>query len=707
MKKRILSMLLCAVLLLTLLPGTAFATVPLTRHIYCMALDSTASFYTAGYLDIPASYTPVEVAAAIAADNSGMGIVNMMARAGITVTASENTLIFSERASDAEHILCFPNKGDYGYAGRNDAVIEKTSYTKGTPGVTPSVTVFTITALKQMELPSPINCKWSTKTATWEGVECASGYSVQLYNNGTKSGSAVLVGSDAQTYDFSAEMVAAGGYGNFSFSVTAVGDATNFTDSDESNSDIYSKLVSAPVFSPKGGVHNQKELITLSCDTPGATIRYEINAEPTLASMVYTTPFKTWLERCTVKAKVFMGDTAISDTAEESYVFKCADPVFSPVAGTYTDVQRVTLSCDTKGSIFKICYTVDGSEPTEESTEYTAPIFVSETTTIKAKVVCLEDIFSMESLINSDVATADYTISLPDYTMDFTDGAAQGWAGNKAPAAEDCSGTGWSWDHSNKILTLSGLKFETTAKNAVILPTGAKIVLADGMENTVMSAYNGAENDSYAIKSGGSPKISGKGTLFAMDRKGALSTAPNLGVGMTAQGSTNIDGSGAADYSAENNSSYQWVKIVGVPIVTSVTVSPATASVKNGSTQSFTATVNGENSPAQTVTWSVSGNSSASTTIDASGLLTIGSDETAETLTVTATSTVDTTKNGTAAVVLRPAEQSGLPATGDNTIPGSPATGDNAMPGLWIGIMLLAGAVIAATVILGRRKRAQ
>ncbi len=92
--------------------------------------------------------------------------------------------------------------------------------------------------------------------------------------------------------------------------------------------------------------------------------------------------------------------------------------------------------------------------------------------------------------------------------------------------------------------------------------------------------------------------------------------------------------------------------VLAPPTVTSVTVSPSTISVQKGNTQSFTSTVDGTNSPAQTVAWSVSGNTSSGTAIDASGLLTVATDETAVTLTVTATSTVDGSKSGTATVTV-------------------------------------------------------
>lgn len=85
--------------------------------------------------------------------------------------------------------------------------------------------------------------------------------------------------------------------------------------------------------------------------------------------------------------------------------------------------------------------------------------------------------------------------------------------------------------------------------------------------------------------------------------------------------------------------------------VDTVVVSPTTATVAPGETQAFTVVVSGENSPAQTVNWTVTGGTSGDTDIN-NGLLTVAEDETATTLTVTATSTVDTTKSGTASVTV-------------------------------------------------------
>jgi formylglycine-generating enzyme required for sulfatase activity len=98
---------------------------------------------------------------------------------------------------------------------------------------------------------------------------------------------------------------------------------------------------------------------------------------------------------------------------------------------------------------------------------------------------------------------------------------------------------------------------------------------------------------------------------------------------------------------------------VTVITVSSVTVSPDTAVVVKGGTNTFSATVAGTGDPAQTVNWKV--NSTAGTTIS-DGILNVASGETATSLTVTATSTVDGTKFDTATVTL-PLYTDMVPAT--------------------------------------------
>lgn len=86
------------------------------------------------------------------------------------------------------------------------------------------------------------------------------------------------------------------------------------------------------------------------------------------------------------------------------------------------------------------------------------------------------------------------------------------------------------------------------------------------------------------------------------------------------------------------------------PAITSVVVSPATSSVKNGATLQLLATVESAGFANKDVIWTVTGENMVSTTISDTGLLNVGSTETATTLTVTATSVFDPSKSGTATI---------------------------------------------------------
>jgi len=104
-----------------------------------------------------------------------------------------------------------------------------------------------------------------------------------------------------------------------------------------------------------------------------------------------------------------------------------------------------------------------------------------------------------------------------------------------------------------------------------------------------------------------------------------------------------------------------------LPTVASVTVTPSTATIAKGGYQEFSATVAGTNNPAQTVIWSiVQTNKNAATIIDADGRLIVAANETLNSLTVKAMSTVDVTKSGEATVTLTAPAGKILSITGIN-----------------------------------------
>ena len=163
--------------------------------------------------------------------------------------------------------------------------------------------------------------------------------------------------------------------------------------------------VSTPYISVPTGTYNSQQTVSIYCSNASdATIYYTTDgSDPSTSDtrIVYNGPF-TVLKTTTIKAYAECENMYSSDIAESIITLKTATPTFTPVGGTYTSEQNVTITSETEDA--KIYYTIDGTEPTTSSSTYSGSINVSETTTIKALAVYGE----ME---NSDVASATFTIS--------------------------------------------------------------------------------------------------------------------------------------------------------------------------------------------------------------------------------------------------------------------------------------------------------
>ena len=88
----------------------------------------------------------------------------------------------------------------------------------------------------------------------------------------------------------------------------------------------------------------------------------------------------------------------VNYTTDENAVVLPAKPTLISSCSFYGE-QEVKISCTTDGAT--IYYTTDGTEPTKESTEYSEPFTVAETTTVKA--------IAVNENGSSEVATATYT----------------------------------------------------------------------------------------------------------------------------------------------------------------------------------------------------------------------------------------------------------------------------------------------------------
>lgn len=193
----------------------------------------------------------------------------------------------------------------------------------------------------------------------------------------------------------------------------------------ESNrtSGTYSFRVYAPVFDPPQGNYGTPQLITITCATPGAEIRYTLNSgTPTQSSTLYTGPF-TIYSNTLLQAVAFKNGLIDSAVSSGNYLItnSVATPTFDPSpTQSYTEPIEVVLSCATPGAF--IYYTLDHTPPSIISTMYTIyPIQISQTTEIRA--IALKEgmspspVVSVTYVIGTVVATPTFT---PDPSVLYT-----------------------------------------------------------------------------------------------------------------------------------------------------------------------------------------------------------------------------------------------------------------------------------------------
>ncbi|MFA6127554.1 MAG: chitobiase/beta-hexosaminidase C-terminal domain-containing protein [Bacteroidales bacterium] len=168
---------------------------------------------------------------------------------------------------------------------------------------------------------------------------------------------------------------------------------------------IQLQTVEVPVFSPAGGTFSAQQLVTIASATSGATIRYTIDGStPSQSAGIVYSSVITVSQNTTIKAIAYKSGMLDSGVITQVYAIRCIEPAFSPAPGTYNAIQSVTLTTTTSGASMR--YTTDGTTPTPTSgTEYSAPIPVGTTTTIKA-------ISFKAGMTNSIITSGTFTIQL-------------------------------------------------------------------------------------------------------------------------------------------------------------------------------------------------------------------------------------------------------------------------------------------------------
>ena len=236
-------------------------------------------------------------------------------------------------------------------------------------------------------------------------------------------------------------------------------------------------------------------------------------------------------------------------------------PAFSPAPGTYATGQAVTITAAAGATIY---YTLDGSLPTLGSAQYSGPLNVGASTTIKAMAV-------QSGSLSSTVATGTFTISSTTqitYVQSnyATPQAAQASVAVKYPSAQlpgDLNVVVVGWNDATVTITSvidsSGNSYAKAVGPTVLPGTAtqsiyyaANIVAAAAGANTVTVTFNGAATaaDVRILEYGG------------------IATSSPFDIGTGATGSGTLVSSGGASTTNAND------LIIGANLTTGATAAP-------------------------------------------------------------------------------------------------------------------------------------
>ena len=238
-------------------------------------------------------------------------------------------------------------------------------------------------------------------SATYSGGNPAQGDKFRL----SVTGNTLTVTSTGATstinFTDSNNYVPSGGYAGF-----ALNDSSVITGVQTGLFAFGANQCATPTFSPVAGSYGPTQTVTVTSATSGCTIYYTTDGTtPTeSSSSIANGGTVSVASSLTLKAIASLTDNLDSAVGSATYTINGAltTPSFSPVAGTYSSTQSVTITSNGIGEA--IYYTTDGSTPTSGSTLYTGPVSVSSSLTLKAIAI-------LAGWSNSAVGSAAYVIS--------------------------------------------------------------------------------------------------------------------------------------------------------------------------------------------------------------------------------------------------------------------------------------------------------
>jgi hypothetical protein len=191
-------------------------------------------------------------------------------------------------------------------------------------------------------------------------------------------------------------------------------------------------------------------------------------------------------------------------------------------------------------------------------------------------------------------------------------------------------------------VTVSAAGGQARAVRGGTLQLTAAVTGRNNPPSTVTWRVSSSANGSGAVTAGTAMSSNGTLTVAASEAAATLYVIATSTIDATKSGSITVT----------------------IPTVTGVTVSPASANIRRGDGQTFTARVQGTGNPGQEVTWKVDGVGGVATTvITNNGMLVISTAEALSSLIVTATSVDDPTKSATVMVTIPATPAAIIPVT--------------------------------------------
>src|SRR5262249_22225766 len=141
---------------------------------------------------------------------------------------------------------------------------------------------------------------------------------------------------------------------------------------------------------------------------PGGTIRYTTDGStPTSSSSIYSSPILVDFS-LTLNAATFSPDYTTSGTSSAAYTIVMATPTFLPDGGSYSAMQRVTITSSSIQPAVEIPYTTNGVDPTTSDALVAngGTVLVDHSLTLKARTF-------KAGASASVVKSATYTIMNP------------------------------------------------------------------------------------------------------------------------------------------------------------------------------------------------------------------------------------------------------------------------------------------------------